>query len=63
MGTGTAVVAAYVLAGEFATVGGDHRAAFARYEQAVRPYAQGTQKAAPAPGGSWHHAPGKDYPG
>lgn len=44
MGTGTAVVAAYALAGELATAGGDHRAAFARYEQAVRGYAQGTQK-------------------
>jgi 2-polyprenyl-6-methoxyphenol hydroxylase-like FAD-dependent oxidoreductase len=44
MGTGTAVVAAYVLAGELATAGGDHRTAFARYEQAVRGYAQGTQK-------------------
>jgi 2-polyprenyl-6-methoxyphenol hydroxylase-like FAD-dependent oxidoreductase len=44
MGTGTAVVAAYVLAGELATAGGDHRAAFPRYEQAVRGYAQGTQK-------------------
>jgi 2-polyprenyl-6-methoxyphenol hydroxylase-like FAD-dependent oxidoreductase len=44
MGTGTAVVAAYVLAGELASAGGDHRAAFARYEQAVRGYAQGTQK-------------------
>jgi 2-polyprenyl-6-methoxyphenol hydroxylase-like FAD-dependent oxidoreductase len=44
MGTGTAVVAAYVLAGELATAGGDHRTAFARYEEAVRGYAQGTQK-------------------
>jgi len=44
MGTGTAIVAAYVLAGELAAAGGDHRAAFARYEQAVRGYAQGTQK-------------------
>jgi 2-polyprenyl-6-methoxyphenol hydroxylase-like FAD-dependent oxidoreductase len=44
MGTGTAVVAAYVLAGELASAGGDHRAAFAGYEQAVRDYAQGTQK-------------------
>jgi 2-polyprenyl-6-methoxyphenol hydroxylase-like FAD-dependent oxidoreductase len=44
MGTGTAVVAAYVLAGELASAGGDHRAAFARYQQAVRGYAQGTQK-------------------
>jgi 2-polyprenyl-6-methoxyphenol hydroxylase-like FAD-dependent oxidoreductase len=44
MGTGTAVVAAYVLAGELATAGGDYRAAFAGYEQVVRRYAQGTQK-------------------
>ena len=44
MGTGTAVVAAYILAGELATAGGGHRAAFACYEQAVRGYAQGTQK-------------------
>jgi len=29
MGTGTAVVAAYVLAGELATAGSDYRAAFA----------------------------------
>jgi 2-polyprenyl-6-methoxyphenol hydroxylase-like FAD-dependent oxidoreductase len=36
MGTGMAIVAAYVLAGELATSGGDHAAAFARYEQALR---------------------------
>jgi len=36
MGTGTAIVAAYVLAGELATSGGDHTAAFARYEQTLR---------------------------
>jgi 2-polyprenyl-6-methoxyphenol hydroxylase-like FAD-dependent oxidoreductase len=44
MGTGTAVVAAYVLAGELAAAGGDYRTAFARYERAVRGYARGTQK-------------------
>ena len=44
MGTGTAVVAAYVLPGELAAAGGDHRTAFPRYEEAVRGYAQGTQK-------------------
>jgi 2-polyprenyl-6-methoxyphenol hydroxylase-like FAD-dependent oxidoreductase len=44
MGTGTAIVAAYVLAGELATAAGDHRTALPRYEQAVRGYAQGTQK-------------------
>jgi len=36
MGTGTAIVAAYVLAGELGTSDGDHAAAFARYEQALR---------------------------
>ncbi|MFI9363824.1 FAD-dependent monooxygenase [Kitasatospora sp. NPDC053057] len=44
MGTGTAVVAAYVLAGELALARGDHRAAFARYEKLLRGYAQGCQK-------------------
>ncbi|MFF2925436.1 FAD-dependent oxidoreductase [Streptomyces celluloflavus] len=38
MGTGSAIVGAYVLAGELATAGGDHRAAFARYERRLRPY-------------------------
>lgn len=44
MGTGTAVVAAYVLAGELAAAGGDHRVAFRRYEALVRGYAQGCQR-------------------
>ncbi|MFD8706479.1 FAD-dependent monooxygenase [Kitasatospora sp. NPDC059648] len=44
MGTGTAVVAAYVLAGELALARGDHRAAFARYEELLRDYARGCQK-------------------
>ncbi|MFF2147651.1 hypothetical protein [Kitasatospora sp. NPDC058190] len=44
MGTGTAVVAAYVLAGELVLADGDHRAAFARYERLLRDYAQGCQK-------------------
>ncbi|MFG2295888.1 FAD-dependent monooxygenase [Streptomyces sp. NPDC048603] len=43
MGTGTGVVAAYVLAGELAATP-DHRTAFARYEQLIRPYAEGCQK-------------------
>ncbi|MFC7303978.1 FAD-dependent monooxygenase [Streptomyces monticola] len=43
MGTGTAVVAAYVLAGELARAQGDHRTAFARYEDRLRKYAQGCQ--------------------
>ena len=45
-GTGSAVVAAYVLAGELAAVGGDHRAAFGRYEQLLRPYVAKGQKQA-----------------
>ncbi|MEU7895656.1 FAD-dependent monooxygenase [Nonomuraea sp. NPDC049152] len=44
MGSGLAVVGAYVLAGELAAAGGDHRVAFARYEEAMREYAEGAQK-------------------
>ncbi|MFI1166727.1 FAD-dependent monooxygenase [Streptomyces sp. NPDC020801] len=44
MGTGVAVVGAYVLAGELALAGGDHRAAFAGYESRVRDFAKGCQK-------------------
>ncbi|MET7328531.1 FAD-dependent monooxygenase [Nonomuraea sp. NPDC005650] len=46
MGTGLAMVSAYVLAGELAAAGGDHRAAFARYEREVRAYAEGCQQSA-----------------
>src|SRR5580693_502134 len=45
-GTGTAVIAAYVLAGELAAARGDHRVAFARYEQLLRPYVARGQKQA-----------------
>jgi 2-polyprenyl-6-methoxyphenol hydroxylase-like FAD-dependent oxidoreductase len=45
-GTGLAVVGAYVLAGELATAGSDHTAAFARYESAMRSYVEGCQKLA-----------------
>ncbi|GGU54875.1 FAD-dependent oxidoreductase [Streptomyces albospinus] len=38
MGTGSAIVGAYVLAGELAAANGDHRQAFTRYEQKLRPY-------------------------
>jgi 2-polyprenyl-6-methoxyphenol hydroxylase-like FAD-dependent oxidoreductase len=44
MGSGLAVVGAYVLAGELAAAGGDHRAAFARYEQQMRAYAARCQE-------------------
>jgi 2-polyprenyl-6-methoxyphenol hydroxylase-like FAD-dependent oxidoreductase len=43
-GTGNAVVAAYVLAGELAR--SDYRTAFARYEQLLRPYVAKGQKQA-----------------
>ncbi|MFF2847935.1 FAD-dependent monooxygenase [Streptomyces sp. NPDC058001] len=43
MGSGTALVGAYVLAGELARAQGDHRAAFARYENKLRKYAEGCQ--------------------
>lgn len=46
LGTGLAVVGAYVLAGELAAAGGDHRAAFGRYEERLREYAEGCQKLA-----------------
>ncbi|WP_049576742.1 FAD-dependent oxidoreductase [Nonomuraea sp. SBT364] len=46
MGTGLAIVGAYVLAGELAAAGGDHETAFARYEQRLRPYAETCQKQA-----------------
>jgi 2-polyprenyl-6-methoxyphenol hydroxylase-like FAD-dependent oxidoreductase len=45
-GTGNAVVAAYVLAGELAAARGDHRTAFERYERLVRPYVARGQKQA-----------------
>ncbi len=44
MGTGLAVVGAYVLAGELAAAGDDYRVAFARYERQLRAYATGCQK-------------------
>ncbi len=50
LGTGLAIVGAYVLAGELATAGGDHRAAFTRYEDQIRDYARGCQKTAEGAG-------------
>ncbi|HEY0001100.1 MAG TPA: FAD-dependent oxidoreductase, partial [Actinoplanes sp.] len=43
-GNGTAIVSAYVLAGELAAAAGDHRIAFGRYEQRIGAFARGTQK-------------------
>ncbi|MCG5214357.1 FAD-dependent monooxygenase [Streptosporangium soli] len=39
-GSGQAIVGAYVLAGELAAADGDHRVAFARYEELIRGYAK-----------------------
>ncbi|RVU22605.1 FAD-dependent oxidoreductase [Streptomyces antnestii] len=44
MGTGVAIVGAYVLAGELALAGGDHRSAFAAYEAQIADFAKGCQK-------------------
>jgi 2-polyprenyl-6-methoxyphenol hydroxylase-like FAD-dependent oxidoreductase len=43
-GTGLALVGAYVLAGELAVAGGDHRAAFGRYDQQLHQYARIARK-------------------
>ncbi|GAA3818755.1 FAD-dependent monooxygenase [Streptomyces coacervatus] len=44
MGTGVAIVGAYVLAGELALAGGDFRTAFAEYETRISDFAKGCQK-------------------
>ncbi|WP_242891553.1 FAD-dependent monooxygenase [Actinomadura litoris] len=45
-GTSMAMVGAYVLAGELKAAGGDHRAAFAAYESALRGYVAANQELA-----------------
>lgn len=47
-GTGLAMLQAYVLAGELGRPRGDHRAAFRRYEQLLRPLIEGKQESARA---------------
>jgi 2-polyprenyl-6-methoxyphenol hydroxylase-like FAD-dependent oxidoreductase len=44
LGTGLAIVCAYVLAGELAAANGDYRTAFTRYEDEIRDYGRGCQK-------------------
>ncbi|MFG2285264.1 FAD-dependent monooxygenase [Streptomyces sp. NPDC048595] len=44
MGTGSALIGAYILAGELAMADGDHSTAFTRYEQKLRPYATQCQQ-------------------
>jgi 2-polyprenyl-6-methoxyphenol hydroxylase-like FAD-dependent oxidoreductase len=51
MGTGLAIVCAYVLAGELAACGGDHAAAFTRYSERIGAYARQCQKGAEGVGG------------
>lgn len=48
-GTGLAVVGAYVLAGELRAADGDHRVAFARYEERFRGYAKIAQRGSAGP--------------
>jgi 2-polyprenyl-6-methoxyphenol hydroxylase-like FAD-dependent oxidoreductase len=47
LGTSAALVGAYVLAGELARAGGDHRRAFAAYEEVMRPYIDQAQELPP----------------
>ena len=44
MGTSAAIVGGYVLAGELAAAGGDHRVAFPRYQNGLRDYVKQCQK-------------------
>ncbi|WP_372665457.1 FAD-dependent monooxygenase [Amycolatopsis kentuckyensis] len=48
-GTGLAIVGAYVLAGELRSANGDHRVAFARYEEQLRGYAKISQRGSAGP--------------
>jgi 2-polyprenyl-6-methoxyphenol hydroxylase-like FAD-dependent oxidoreductase len=52
MGTGMAVVGAYVLAGELAEADGDHRVAFENYEKLMRGFVEKCQGIADG-GGDW----------
>ena len=55
LGTSVALVQAYVLAGELARAGGDHRRAFQHYEEICRPYVTEAQQL--PPGGAAGFAP------
>ncbi|WP_328608000.1 FAD-dependent monooxygenase [Amycolatopsis sp. NBC_00345] len=55
MGTSMALVGAYVLAGELATANGDHRVAFAQYDNEMRAYVTANMKR--PPGGANGFAP------
>ncbi|MFE2145861.1 FAD-dependent monooxygenase [Streptomyces sp. NPDC059456] len=55
LGTSLALVGAYVLAGELAAAEGDHRTAFHRYDEVMRPYVSQAQQL--PPGGASGYAP------
>ncbi|MEU7028032.1 FAD-dependent monooxygenase [Streptomyces sp. NPDC046275] len=55
LGTSLALVGAYVLAGELAAAGGDHRIAFRHYDEVMRPYVSQAQQL--PPGGASGFAP------
>ncbi|WP_329456381.1 hypothetical protein [Streptomyces sp. NBC_01497] len=55
LGTSLSLVGAYVLAGELAAAGGEHRAAFAAYDSVMRPYVRQAQEL--PPGGARGYAP------
>ncbi|MFF4105102.1 FAD-dependent monooxygenase [Streptomyces sp. NPDC001903] len=55
LGTSLALVGAYVLAGEIAAAGGDHRVALRRYDEVMRPYVGRAQQL--PPGGASGYAP------
>ncbi|MCF3965170.1 FAD-dependent monooxygenase [Streptomyces fuscigenes] len=55
LGTSLSLVGAYVLAGELAAAGGEHRAAFAAYDAVMRPYVRQAQEL--PPGGVRGYAP------
>ncbi len=48
-GTGLAIVGAHILAGELARADGDHRVAFARYDELMHRYAEVARKASAGP--------------
>jgi 2-polyprenyl-6-methoxyphenol hydroxylase-like FAD-dependent oxidoreductase len=55
LGTSLALVGAYVLAGELAAAGGDHRIALRNYDRTMRPYVRRAQQL--PPGGVSGYAP------
>ncbi|MFI1364924.1 FAD-dependent monooxygenase [Streptomyces griseochromogenes] len=55
LGTSLALVGAYVLAGEIAAAKGDHRIAFRKYDEVMRPYVSQAQQL--PPGGASGFAP------